>query len=345
MKILVIFTGGTIGSAVSDGWIAPSEDMKYLLISKYREKTRDNFCFDTCTPYTVLSEDLSAEHLNKLIICVKDNLEGYDGIIVTHGTDTLQYSAAALSFALGSNSIPVVLVSSNYPLDDDRANGVDNFIAAAEFIKAEAGRGVFVSYKNGNEKTKIHIGTRLLSHNENFDSVNSFDSEPYAFYDGRIIKNEACRYSVTDNSMPSASFSEHSGILVIQSLPGDAFNYNLDGVKAVILRPYHSGTLNTSSESLAAFCERAKSLGIPVFVVNVHGNTTYETSKKFENLGICVLPMCSFPAVFIKLWLAACETDRLCDYMHCNSANEYLNNIKNSEKNLFNCANQQNFKI
>ena len=326
MKILVIFTGGTIGSAVSDGWISPSEDMKYLLISKYREKTGDAFSFDTYTPYTVLSEDLSSEHLNKLVACVRSRLDGYDGIIVTHGTDTLQYSAAALSFALGSNTIPVVLVSSNYPLEDSRSNGLDNFIAAVEFIKSGIGRGVFVSYKNGMEATKIHIGTRLLSHNENFDSVNSFDSEPYAFYDGRIIKNEACRYVVADNSLPSASFSAHSGILVIQSLPGDSFSYKLDGVKAIIFRPYHSGTLNTSSESLAAFCERAKALGIPVFVVNVHGNTTYETSKQFRNLSINVLPMCAFSAAFVKLWLVSGSNDAIKELMQQNIANEYHNN-------------------
>lgn len=326
MKILVIFTGGTIGSTVSDGWIAPSDDMKYLLISKYREKTGDIIDFDSCIPYTLLSEDLSAEHLNKLVDCVRSSSDGYDGIIVTHGTDTIQYSAAALSFAIGSNSIPVVLVSSNYPLEDSRSNGLDNFIAAVEFIKSGIGRGVFVSYKNGMEATKIHIGTRLLSHNENLDYLNSFDSEPYALYDGRIIKNEACRYVVADNSLPSASFSAHSGILVIQSVPGDSFSYGFDGIKAVILRPYHSGTLNTSSECLAAFCERAKAAGISVFVVNVHGNITYETSKEFENLGVTVLPMCAFPSVFVKLWLISGSNDAIKELMQQNIANEYHNN-------------------
>lgn len=327
MKILVVFTGGTIGSAVSDGWIAPSEDMKYLLINNYRNKTGDAFEFDTDSPYTVLSENLSAEHLNRLICCVRDNVSKFDGIIVTHGTDTLQYSAAALSFALGSNTIPVVLVSSNYPLEDSRANGLDNFIAAVEFIKSGVGRGVFVSYKNGREVTKIHIGTRLLSHNENYDFVNSFDSEPYAVFDGRIIRNEKCKYSANSNSIASALFAEKSGILAIQAMPGDAFNYNLDGIRAVILRPYHSGTLNTASSAFVEFCERARAASIPVFVVNVHGDITYETSKEFEKLGICILPMCSFPAIYVKLWLADCSDEHFKAFILQNIANEYHYNV------------------
>ena len=151
MNILVIFTGGTIGSAVSDGWISPSDDMKYLLLEKYREKTGDDIEFDTLNPYTILSENLTAEYLNMLTDCVKKNISLYDGIIVAHGSDTLQYTAAALSLVLGNDIVPVMLVSSNYPLEDERANGTDNFIAATEFITAKAGKGVFISYKNKNE--------------------------------------------------------------------------------------------------------------------------------------------------------------------------------------------------
>ena len=127
MRILTVFTGGTIGSSLSKGAISPN----------------------TVAPYTVLSENLSAEYLEKLRSCVEDNLNsGYDGIVVTHGTDTLQYSAAYLDLTLGLIETPVVLVSSNYPLPYSRANGLENFAAAVDFIRSKQGRGVFVSYLN-----------------------------------------------------------------------------------------------------------------------------------------------------------------------------------------------------
>lgn len=305
MKILVVFTGGTIGSCVSDGWISPDDSMKYLLIEKYREITGDSTPFDTLNPYTILSENLSAENINSLIKCVKENAGKYDGIIVTHGSDTLQYSASALAYTIGCESNPVVLVSSNFPLDDERANGIPNFIAAVEFIKSQKGKGVFISYKNKNKSTQIHTATRTICHKEADDEVFSIDCEPYAYYDDKITLNESYRPSEYSEPVKDAFFSDNSDVLVVNVLPGEDYNYNLLQFKAVVFRPYHSGTLNTSSEKLKAFCENAKKINIPMFVVNVPTGITYSSSKEFDELGITVLPRCTFPAIYIKLWLLA----------------------------------------
>ena len=307
MKILVIFTGGTIGSAVSDGWISPSEDMKYLLLERYAEKTGDKSEFDTMTPYTVLSENLCAENINKLSAAVTDNIDAYDGIIVTHGTDTLQYSAAALAYSLGSSCKPVVLVSSNYPLGDSRANGLDNFIAAVEFIKSESGRGVFVSYRNSGESTCIHLATRLALHTECFDEVYSIDKQPYAVYDGEIRLNAEC---TGEEITPCGSLKlcESPMVLSVQAMPGDNFCYDISKYKAVIFRPYHSGTLNTSCEKFREFCLRLKESNIRAFVTDMHGGITYESVSEYENLGLTVLPMCSFVSFYMKLWIDISES-------------------------------------
>ncbi len=325
MKILVVFTGGTIGSAVSDGWISPTEEMKYLLLEKYRERTGDDMHFDTLTPYTILSENLCAKNINSLIECVGENINNYDGIIVTHGTDTLQYSAASLAYAFGCNCAPVVLVSSNYPINDDRANGIDNFISAVEFIKSQTGSGVFVSYKNKDEKTKIHLASRIVSHVESFDEIYSIDNQPFAVYDEKINHNPDFKYSESGNAVADAHFCEQSQILSVVAIPGDSFNYDLLKYKAVILRPYHSGTLNTKSKAFVCFCKRAKELAIPVFVVNVHDGTTYESSKLYDDLGITVLPMCSFVSVYIKTWLAVSLEKNIKEFVCTAVMNEFLN--------------------
>lgn len=325
MKILVIFTGGTIGSAVSDGWIAPSEDMKYKLLAEFCKKSNTQAEFETLEPYTILSENLSAENLNKLIESVRENAEKYDGIIVTHGTDTLQYTAAALSYALGCDTVPVVIVSSNYPLEDKRANGLDNFICAVEFIKSKCAQGVFVSYKNKDEQAKIHSASRIVSHVESFDEIYSIDNQPFAVCDEKIILNSDFKPSDCGEPVADARFCEHSGILSVVAMPGDAFDYDLSKYKAVILRPYHSGTLNTASKAFVDFCKKAKESDIPVFVVNVHGGTTYESSKEYENLGITVLPMCSFVAIYIKIWLAISLDKNIKDFVCTPISNEFVN--------------------
>ena len=121
----------------------------YVILEKYRARYGIDFEYETYEPYTELSENLSGEHIGALISAVHDRLSlGYDGIIVTHGTDTIQYSAAALSYALGLDTVPVCLVSANAPIESAESNGLINLRCAVEFIRLHGGRGVFSVYAN-----------------------------------------------------------------------------------------------------------------------------------------------------------------------------------------------------
>ena len=78
---------------------------------------------------------MDGSHLNLLISCIREQLtKDIDGIIVTHGTDTLPFTAAALGMCFAYAKVPILLVSSNYILDDPRANGLTNFTAAVDYI-------------------------------------------------------------------------------------------------------------------------------------------------------------------------------------------------------------------
>ncbi|MDE7124350.1 MAG: asparaginase domain-containing protein, partial [Eubacterium sp.] len=109
MEILVIFTGGTIGSSTNNQVISPNEKNTRLLIEMYKNEYGTDIQFITAQPYYTLSENNTGKTLLQLIsfVCDKTN-DDYSGIIVTHGTDTLQFSAAALSYALGANCKPVM---------------------------------------------------------------------------------------------------------------------------------------------------------------------------------------------------------------------------------------------
>ena len=98
MKILVIFTGGTIGCVRKGEVLSPDNEQKYMLTQMYLDKY-GNVDFDTAEPYTVLSENLEGGHMNLLADCLQSyDLNSYDGIVVTHGTDTLQYTSAFLAY-------------------------------------------------------------------------------------------------------------------------------------------------------------------------------------------------------------------------------------------------------
>ena len=118
MKILLIFTGGTIGSTCRNNVISTSENKPKVILEAYKNKYGINFDYTTEEPYTELSENITGKHLKLLTNCVCKNLRsGFDGIIVTHGTDTIQYSAAALGYAIGLDSIPICIVSANRPFE------------------------------------------------------------------------------------------------------------------------------------------------------------------------------------------------------------------------------------
>ena len=99
MNIAVVFTGGTIGSKADGGVIAPGMPNRKLLsvCPKYVKA-------DIYEPYTSLSEYLTGEHINKLVLQIKELLKkNYDGIIITHGTDTMRPLVETCSLILCSH--------------------------------------------------------------------------------------------------------------------------------------------------------------------------------------------------------------------------------------------------
>ncbi|MEE1061475.1 MAG: asparaginase [Ruminococcus sp.] len=308
MKILVIFTGGTIGSTCENGIISPDSDKKYRLLEKYYANG-GKAEFDTAQPYTVLSENLNGEHLRLLYKCIKESisLNIYDGIIVTHGTDTLQYTSAFLSYMLGLCDTPVVLVSSNYPIDNPKANGVDNFTAAVEFISSKGGCGVFTAYKNKESFPQIHRASRLLNHLAYDDCVYSVDYQSFGEVSGgNFVKN--INYTEKEDEFISdteLNLLPVSPILKITPYVGMCYPEIGDNIKAILLEGYHSGTINTADEALRNFCLYAKKINIPVFLTGSRQGFFYESKVLFDELSIDILPPVAPIAAYMKLWILA----------------------------------------
>lgn len=306
MKILVILTGGTIGSVIHDGYIYTDDNAKKLVINNYLEKNDTDVEFQIVEPFTVHSEYLSHTEINTLVDMVCDNIsKDYDGIIVTHGTDSLQFTASALSYAVGNCNIPVLLVSAQYPMADCRSNGQINFNGAVDFIKDKKGNGVYVAYSNDNIKVEFHQGNRVIMFNEADDKVYSLP--PVSI----------------NSSLGKYQLKENSETMVITVSPGAVYNYDLDGIKAIILRPYHSGTVNIKSQAFLDFVSKAKQKNIPVYLVNLKSGVNYEGVREYANAGIGVLPFCSFPSIYMKSWIGNSVECDLREFMKTSIAGEF----------------------
>lgn len=318
MAILLVFTGGTIGSTENCGFVSPDKEKPYKLLDLYRERAGEDasgVTFDILIPYMALSENIDCSNFRLLAECLGNvQQDNYDGIIITHGTDTIQYTAAFTGYIMAESCIPVVFVSANYVLEDVRSNGLDNFYYAVEFIRQKRGNGVFVSNCNRGDFPRIHYATRLIMHQAYSDSLYSICGMDYGYFDGdRFLYNysegpgkfnreeSVCRINENISRIPEGS--SLSGIMVIHPYPGMEYIMPGSSIKAVLHYTYHSGTICSKPEILKEFANYTKAKNIPVFVTGAGTGADYESVKCYKEYGFYVLPAASPEAMYIKLWL------------------------------------------
>lgn len=137
-RILLIGTGGTI-ACVRDENIHLDKTFKILEYMHF-----DDVEFDCVSPFCILSENIDFNNWDSLIEYISEvDFNKYKGVIVLHGSDTLSFTGALLANVFYDK--PIVLVASDKPLEDKRANGFKNFEMAVEYIKNGIDR-VYVSY-------------------------------------------------------------------------------------------------------------------------------------------------------------------------------------------------------
>ncbi|MDD2722968.1 MAG: asparaginase [Methylovulum sp.] len=312
-NILLVFTGGTIGSTTTAGTIDTSDTASFKLLQLFQQRYpgHQQIAFKTIQPLNVLSENLAPAVWTELIAAIENEQPGqYDGIIITHGTDTLSFTAAALSFYFHALGLPMLLVSSDFPLDDGRANGLDNFICAVEFIRQSPQSGVFVPYRNQGQAMQVHQGARLAASLQLSGDFFSVQNKSFMQYDGAMFSvlnplkiRQHTNYGLT------AKFAGR--VLLLRPYPGlDYRAVNLDHVDAVLHDLYHSGTACVSSEwgkqhSLLEFAKRCQQQDISVYLAPaLESPNAYQSTRALVEQGGKMLWNLSIEAAYVKLLLA-----------------------------------------
>jgi L-asparaginase/Glu-tRNA(Gln) amidotransferase subunit D len=336
-NILVVFTGGTIGSIATGGTINTSDTTSFKLIQLFEQhyESHRQIHFDTIQPLQILSENLAPTAWKTLIAAIEAaQPDQYDGIIITHGTDTLAYTACALSFYFHAAKIPMLLVSSDYPLDHPKANGLDNFICAVEFILQKNQPGVFVPYRNQQQATQLHQGTRLACSLQLSGDFFSVQGKSYLQFANRqfSLVNPPAQQMPTQNTLLKADFSER--ILMVKPYPGlDYSRFNLDGVDAVLHDLYHSGTACASAQwgenySLLEFIRRCEKQGVTVYLAPaIKSADAYQSTQALIEQGAKIIWNMSIEAAYVKLLLAYGNFDdqqEIMDFIAGDLAGEHL---------------------
>jgi glutamyl-tRNA(Gln) amidotransferase subunit D len=346
-NLSLLSTGGTISSKIDyrTGGVMAALTAKELNDS-IPELTR----IANIDPEVVLSEyseNIKPEHWSQIARKVANNiLSGkYDGIIVSHGTDTMHYTSAALSFALQNLPIPVVLVGAQRSSDRPSSDASLNLIGACTFATRSRFSGVFVAmhYSISDEVIACHIGTRVRkNHTSRRDAFHSIDVYPFS-----LIKKDQIEISrqYTDLKFQERNKNLESMVVrpnfeskvsLLKFYPGfdcRMIDYCVDlGHKAIILEGTGLGHINKECFSQI---ENAVNKGIIIFMTSqcIWGRTAltvYDTGRDLLSLGVIPLSnMTSETALVKAMWCFGnfTEEKEVIKTMTSNIANEFTNRI------------------
>ncbi|AGI48479.1 L-asparaginase/archaeal Glu-tRNAGln amidotransferase subunit D [Thermoplasmatales archaeon BRNA1] len=207
--IVLIGTGGTIASYVDyrTGAVHPALSTADMINAV--PEIMDIANLQAKVLFSIFSENMTVPHWQKLAEAIAEELNnGADGVIVPHGTDTMGYTAAAVSFMLGDVSKPVVFVGAQRSSDRPSSDASSNLMAAARFIVNGNRAGVFVCMHDtpGDDSFAIHAGTRVRKmHSSRRDAFQSINVPPVAHLDrdgkitfntpGRPVSKDRCEVS------------------------------------------------------------------------------------------------------------------------------------------------------
>ncbi len=278
MKILFVFTGGTIGSSESGGVadVDPTTHRKIIDICKNRCE------YDLAFPYNILSENSTCETLSQIcnyMLSVDYRL--YDGVIVTHGSDTLAYTANLLSIALSFVEIPIVITAADCVMSNPLSNAEANLIKSLDFIETKTA-GVFVSWKNFDGQPSIYSASKLLEADGN-DNFSQWSGDGFPLCrDMAFLKNQ--KINIQNN------------VVLLKSYVGlDYSIFDLSKKSAVLLELYHSSTAcfegeNNSFLTLRNICEKNN---VDLYVCHVKkrdyvysSSLALNNTRKFKNISV-----------------------------------------------------------
>lgn len=322
-KVALISTGGTIASKIDyrTGGVRAALSASELYASV--PELASIAAVDPEVLMSEYSENLKPEHWTAIAekVAEKVRLDKYDGIIVSHGTDTMHYTAAALSFALRGVPIPVVLVGAQRSSDRPSSDAALNLVGATTFAAKAPVAGVFVAMHNGtsDDVVAVHVGTRVRkNHTSRRDAFESIDVTPVAIVKEGKVEMQESDIFLTQRSTGSldAKTEFDSRVILLKYHPG--FDPALiehaakAGYKAIILEGTGLGHVNKD-----CFSALKKAVGAGVIVCMTSqciwgrvSMTVYDTGRDLLDIGVVPLSdMISETATAKAMWALANKRD------------------------------------
>ena len=290
-RILVIFTGGTIGMVPTAHGYAPQGAAFHDLLGQIPELRAEGMPdWDIVDMEPLLdSSNITVLEWNKIGRVIADHYAAYDGFVVLHGTDTMSYTASALSFMLRGNAKPVILTGSQIPLCEIRNDARDNIITS-----------LLIAASGQVHEVCLYFGGRLLRGNRSIkysaDDLIAFESPNYpalAEVGISIRYNLPALLPATRRDF-SLQVLTNVPIGVIKVFPGIQFEL-FDSImtrrlKGIVIETFGAGNIPGHADSLLPIIRKASDNGTVIIVCSQcpHGTVSlgaYETSSALMEAG------------------------------------------------------------
>ena len=290
-NVLIIYTGGTIGMKRTDGGYAPTKG--YLTeaireIPDLHSPSMPKWELFEMDPL-LDSSDMTVVEWNAIGKKIYENYHAYDGFVILHGTDTMAYTASALSFMLKGLSKPVILTGSQIPLSEIRSDGRDNLITslliAGEGVVREVALYFSGKLLRGNRATKMNADDLVAFSSPNF---------PPLAEAGITIKYNYSVIKPTESEAISFIPLSEIPIGVIKVFPGIQFSLfesiMTDKLSGIVLETFGAGNIPGGGGKLIPIIKKAFSSGSIVVVCSqCPGGTVtlgaYKTSSSLKEAG------------------------------------------------------------
>ena len=291
--VLVIYTGGTIGMRKTERGYSPAEGFFSSALSSIPDLYAEGFPRWELLEMSPLldSSNISVSQWNSIATIIFDRRDDYSGFVVLHGTDTMAYSASALSFMLRGLGKPVVFTGSQIPLSTIRSDGKDNLITSIMI----AGEGVV-------KEVCLYFGGRLLRGNRamkmSADGLLAFDSPSYpALAEAGISIKYNTEVLLKDDgtdTVPTLSLFSCVPIGVLKIFPGIQFGLfeeiMTEKLSGIVLESFGAGNIPMGEGKLLPIIKKAFSAGAVVTVCSQCPSGTvslgeYETSSELLSAG------------------------------------------------------------
>ena len=295
-KVLLIYTGGTIGM-ISDPktGVLKAFDFKHLT-DQIPELERLNVDLNALSfTKPIDSSEISIEHWKKIAEMIVENYSLYDGFVILHGSDTMAYTASALSFMLQNLKKPIILTGSQLPIGTIRTDGKENLITAIEIAADKNDEGqsmiqevaIYFEYSlyRGNRTSKVSA-----SHFEAFKSSNY----PELAVAGIQIAYQQIKKRNSKKELEIfTDFNNQIALLkVFPSFKASIYKnlFDINEVKGVVIESFGAGNVPSNLEFQHLIKNYIDKGGV---VLNITQCSTgkvdqgkYETSSFFDKVGV-----------------------------------------------------------